>query len=480
MRKTRSRYVSVTALAVGIGLVVGTLTGCGPQTISAVLPSVNNTFVDVDGLRQALGKVVLSYTTEDFSEGANSLPVFMNGAMYTFARTQDGKTRMTKWHLATGEKGWSAIMNPDPWPDSLSWQMMPDPWPKDSLTSASENLFFVGNSVTAHDSIAALDNSTGMLRWSQRLQAMSRENDASLLSAPLPLTVTGPSLYASQVCAIVLASPPSVPASRANPSGIWIWQSTGMLAARIAYPTLTTPIYTASIPLLYDGATIYAALPVSTPHDKSIITTKSRTTYTDLVVISAKTRKVRYLRSFRGLVNQLIKQDDHLVLLRAKGDSIMPPVIDVLTLGTRPWQHVIASASLDDGTPWTSIAVDAARVYAATTTGMLTTFSLASLEKLWTLPFAPYKTTIMDGPDFGKLFDYHPEMTLTVATDILYVQDGGGLVVGVDPSTGNRLWEKRVSQVVWHQTYAENRFLVQPVNKGLRVIMFDGTVSVWQ
>jgi hypothetical protein len=442
MTRTSLKHVSVVALTTSLVLAVGILTGCNPQTISTVLPSVNNMFVDVAGLRQAPSKVVLSYPTEDFDHDNSSLPVFMNGAMYTFAGTQDGKTRMTRWNLATGEKGWSVIVSPDPWPASLSWQMMPDPWPNDSLPNATEILYFVGNSVTAHDSIATWNDSTGLPSWSQRLPLAAGQTTCSILSAPLPMTVTGPSLWASQVCAVVLASPPSLGFGQEDPSGLRIWYATGMLAARIAWPTLTTPVYTTSVPLLYDGATIYAALPVTTPHDKSIITTRSGTTYTDLVAMSTKTRKVRFLSSFRGLVNQLIKQDDHLVLLRAKGDSIMPPVIDVLMLGTRPWQHVVASASLDDGTAWTSIAVD--------------------------------------GPDFGKPIDYHPEMTLTATRGILYVQDGGGLVVGIDPSTGKGLWEKRISQVVWHQTYAENRFLVQPVDKGFRVIMFDGTVSLWQ
>jgi outer membrane protein assembly factor BamB len=63
---------------------------------------------------------------------------------------------------------------------------------------------------------------------------------------------------------------------------------------------------------------------------------------------------------------------------------------------------------------------------------------------------------------------------------VLYVQDGGGLVVAIDSTTGDRLWEKRISQVTWHQTHTDNMFAFWPVDKGFMVVMSDGTVSLLQ
>jgi outer membrane protein assembly factor BamB len=80
----------------------------------------------------------------------------------------------------------------------------------------------------------------------------------------------------------------------------------------------------------------------------------------------------------------------------------------------------------------------------------------------------------------GTLYDLYPDMTLTTTRDVLYVQDGGGLVAALDPATGKELWNKRISQVEWHQTYVMNRFVFQPVDKGFVVITDDGKVELWK
>jgi outer membrane protein assembly factor BamB len=71
-------------------------------------------------------------------------------------------------------------------------------------------------------------------------------------------------------------------------------------------------------------------------------------------------------------------------------------------------------------------------------------------------------------------------MTLTTTRDVLYVQDGGGLVAALDPATGKELWNKRISQVVWNQTSFDNQFVLQLVDKGFFVIASDGKVTLWK
>ncbi|MFZ2413043.1 MAG: PQQ-binding-like beta-propeller repeat protein [Candidatus Cryosericum sp.] len=492
MRTVSSQQVSAIALVTCMIVIVASMAACGKQDPATVLPSVNNTFVVVNGLRRAPANAVVTYLTEDLNlgdDGTSGFPVLVGGSMYTIKETDNGKTQLTKWHLDTGEKGWSVAVSPTPWPASLSSAIGGDPWPDDSLPSAYENLYYVGTTLTPHDSIVCITNSSGVLTWSQPLSMVAGAY-YEIISAITPLVTPGQKASDNLVCAVVVER-----AASGDNSGIWIWHSNGILDHRISYP-MTNPIDPICIPVLYDGATIYAALPVSSPHDKSILKTEYGNTYTDLVAISTATWRVKVLYSFPGLVHQLVKQGDALVLLRERWSTNVDtasPAIDVVSLDAAAGQHAVTS--FEDGTPWTSIAVDSTRIYAAATgsslssfgntsetsaDGTLTAFSLAALKKDWTVQFAPYKSTIMDGPGVGEPVDYYPKMVLAATKDVLYVQDGGGLVVGIDSATGRRLWEKRMSQVDWHQTYTLNQFLLQPVDLGFRVIQSDGTISIWQ
>jgi outer membrane protein assembly factor BamB len=119
-------------------------------------------------------------------------------------------------------------------------------------------------------------------------------------------------------------------------------------------------------------------------------------------------------------------------------------------------------------------------VYVQGTKGMLMALDLATGKEAWRHQFASYKMPIREGPDTGKLYDLYLDMTLTTTRDVLYVQDGGGLVAALDPATGKELWNKRISQVVWNQTSVDNTYVMQVVDKGIAVIMSNGTVSIWQ
>ena len=80
----------------------------------------------------------------------------------------------------------------------------------------------------------------------------------------------------------------------------------------------------------------------------------------------------------------------------------------------------------------------------------------------------------------GKEHDTYQLMTMTTARNALYVQDGGGLLAVLDPATGRELWSKCISQVVQNQTSVAGAYVMQVVDKGIAVIMSNGTVSIWQ
>jgi outer membrane protein assembly factor BamB len=161
--------------------------------------------------------------------------------------------------------------------------------------------------------------------------------------------------------------------------------------------------------------------------------------------------------------------------------------IDTWKTGTdsiqRLWTHQINASTVYGQNPREiSLAVDGIHVYLQDSKGALMALDLATGKESWRQQFAPYKTNFTDGSmeDMKKLYDLYPDMTLRMTKSVLYVQDGGGLVVGIDPATGKKLWEKRISQVTWHQTHTDNMFAFCPVDKGFMIIMSDGTVSLWQ
>jgi outer membrane protein assembly factor BamB len=184
-----------------------------------------------------------------------------------------------------------------------------------------------------------------------------------------------------------------------------------------------------------------------------------------------------------GEATNLVKQGDMLVLPRTARDyngkqeywiDVWKSVLPTDPVETmRLWAHQIDTVA-------TNFAVDNMHVYVQGTKGMLMALDFATGKEAWRHQFASYKMPIRGGPDTGKLYDLYPDMALTTTRDVLYVQDGGGLVVALDPATGKALWNKRISQVVWGQTSVDNTFVFHPVDKGFLVIASDGKVTLWK
>jgi outer membrane protein assembly factor BamB len=197
-----------------------------------------------------------------------------------------------------------------------------------------------------------------------------------------------------------------------------------------------------------------------------------------LVAINLDTNKILWSEQVNGEVTDLIKQGDRLVVLLSNNKQERS--IDVWKIRTGLFDKTEQLWTRQIDTNPAHFAVDEANVYLQGSNGTLMALDLATGKEAWRHQFASYKTPITDGPDLGKSYDLYPDMTLTTTRDVLYVQDGGGLVAALEPATGKELWNKRISQVVWNQTSVDNMFVLHPVDKGFLVIASDGNVDLWK
>lgn len=439
------------------------MTGCRHQATSG---TVNSTFVDVSGLLAAPTKVATSYATENLNLGNDScagIPQFLDGTLYTFSYHDDLTQWTTAWDQATGKKLWSAYTN-------ASAYIRP-------YTTDGNHLFFVRMDMLKSGepdvvaSIACLDKTTGATLW-QSIPAHASSRDFNILSniavrideqkQLAQLYVIGQeyltSTYGSTTTAEVLLP------------NIWTSDvTTGTFHQElIAWPGGTARVFTSGGRLLSNGTMLYASIPESTPSASSSM----------LVAINLDTNKILWSEQVNGEVTDLIKQGDRLVVLLSNNKQERS--IDVWNIHAGSFDKAERLWTRQIDTNPAHFAVDEANVYLQGSNGTLMALDLATGKEAWRHQFASYKTPITDGPDLGKSYDLYPDMTLTTTRDVLYVQDGGGLMVALDPATGKELWNKRISQVVWHQTSVDNQFVLQLVDKGFFVITSDGKVDLWK
>jgi len=446
-----------------LALLSTAMTGCQNQATSG---TVNSTFVDVDGLLAVPAKIVASYATENLNLGNDScagIPQFLDGMLYTFSYHDDLTQWTTAWDQATGKKLWSVYTN-------ASAYIRP-------FTTDGNHLFFVRVGLLMSGvpdvaaSIVCLDKTTGATLW-QSIPAHASSRDFNILSniavrideqkQLAQLYIIGQeyltSTYGSTTTAEVLLP------------NIWTSDvTTGTFHQElIAWPGGTARVFTSGGRLLSNGTTLYASIPESTPSASSSM----------LVAINLDTNKILWSEQVNGEVTDLIKQDDRLVALLSNNKQERS--IDVWKIRTGSFDKAERLWTRQIDTNPAHFAVDKANVYLQGSNGTLMALDLATGKEAWRHQFASYKTPITDGPDLGKSYDLYPDMTLITTRDVLYVQDGGGLVVALDPATGKELWNKRISQVVWHQTSVDNQFVLQLVDKGFFVIASDGNVDLWK
>ena len=440
------------------------MTGCQNQATSG---TVNSTFVDVNGLLAVPAKAVASYATENLNLGNDAcagIPQFLDGTLYTFSYHDDLTQWTTAWDQATGKKLWSVYTN------AFAYIR-----PYTTFTTDGKHLFFVRTDIFKSGepgvvaSIACLDKTTGATVW----------QSTPTVTSPFVFGVRGniavhineQSHTADRVYVIgeEERTSTSVPTTEeVRHPGIWIWDATtGASLDRIDWTALPIDSETSG-QLLCDGATLYAV----------ILESVSPTSRSALIAFNCDTNKTLWTEHVSGEATDLIKQGDTLSVLLS--NSKQERSIDVWKMRTGLFDKTERLWTRQIDTNPAHFAVDEANVYLQGSNGTLMALDLATGKEAWRHQFASYKTPITDGPDLGKSYDLYPDMTLTTTRDVLYVQDGGGLVAALDPATGKELWNKRISQVVWGQTHTDNLFVLQPVDKGFLVIASDGNVDLWK
>jgi outer membrane protein assembly factor BamB len=473
MRRVRVRHVSVIAALLGVVFSIVTLMGCARQSALVALPSVNSTFVDVDGLQQAPGKVVATYPTEELSlgeDGQAGMPQFLDGTLYTFVYRNSGANEdiwTTAWDQATGKKLWSVRTNAAEYVA-----------PYTTFVSDGQRLFFVSRdpSMNFKESIVCLDRTTGATLWNYALAHGACSSIAMRISEKLH---TADRLYMIDGGSSGEASATS---EVSFAGGVRTLNAgTGASLSYIDWPAFSQGGMRGDGQLLCDGATLYASIPESVyPVEKS-----------SLVAFDLATNRQLWTASIDGdVIEGMVKEGNLLVVPRmffSPANKNPQWWIDTWKTGTdliqRLWTHQINASTVYGQNPREiSLAADGIHVYLQDSKGVLMALDLATGKESWRQQFAPYKTNFTDGSmeDMKKLYDLYPDMTLRMTKSVLYVQDGGGLVVAIDSTTGDRLWEKRISQVTWHQTHTDNMFAFWPVDKGFMVVMSDGTVSLLQ
>jgi outer membrane protein assembly factor BamB len=462
-RQSQKRPWVIAGLLV-LALLSTSMTGCRNTATPGVVNStnkttsgtVNSTFVDVDGLLVAPTKVVTSYPTEELNLGndANAgVPQFLDGTIYTFSYAAGNEDAwMTAWDQTTGKKLWSVDTG-------LRWVM--------SFISDGKHLFLHTN-----NTFYCLDKKTGATVWKSTPMATSPYVFG--LNGEIVLHIDKQNNVADRLYVLGAETKKLDTGSEQRNPGIYILDgASGNLLGRIDWPALT--LSNGRGELLCDGATLYASMPETTkaeyPAKKS-----------SLVAFDLTTNKILWQESVDGEGSNLVKQGNVLVFIRSAAsidDWIdVWQIGDTITSATRLWTR--KTEEKQSAYHVFSFAVNNAFVCLQGEKGMLVALELASGKEVWNYQFAPIKEPITEGPDMGKLHDTYQIMTITMTRGALYVQDGGGLVAVFDPATGKELWNKRISQVVVKQTSVANAYVMQVVDKGIAVIMSNGTLSIWQ
>jgi hypothetical protein len=448
------------------------------QTTSGI---VNSTFVDVDGLFVTPTKVIVSYPTENVNLGYDTcagVSQLLDGTLYTFTYhdRSDGyqDTWTTAWDQTTGKKLWSVCTNADTYSAT-------------TFHSDGKHLFYVSAVLSLNNkssrtvtsrSIACLDKATGVTLWKNAMTVASPF--IFELYSNITMHINKQSNVVDRVYVLgeeveQLPLPPDnqttflevMPKVR-NP-GIYILDGTnGKLLGRIDLPALFTgSLYGGQ--LLCDDTTLYAIISepteVESPAERSF-----------LVAFDLTRNKMLWKESIDGEGTDLVKQGNILVFIHSAAsinDWIDVWQIDATaTSAKRLWTRKTGESQ--SAYHVFSFAVDNTFVYLQGDKGTLRALELTTGNEAWEQRFASYKTGGWDMPQ-----NLYPNMTLTITRDILYVEDGGGLVAALDPATGDEFWNKRISQVGWGQTHTANMFVMQVVDKGLLIIAWDGNVKSW-
>jgi hypothetical protein len=251
MGKAGLRQVSTVAVLMIVVLAATTLSGCrsADLPVSVGPHTVNDTFVDVNGLKQAPSKVTLSYPTQ--KAGYNGMqyanvPNSLDGILHAMSQEAEDnyEVRTTAWDQMTGKKIWSIV-----------GYGVDDQW-----SAYDTDSIYTGN--------VCLDRATGSMKW-RSVFPDSKTVFRNMCSTILPDTSKSNPianrLYAVEAAGQNIENVDQYGRQIRVPnvedySGIYVWDaSNGKFIDYIKYPTLSTD-FGPPISLLYDDGTIYADL----------------------------------------------------------------------------------------------------------------------------------------------------------------------------------------------------------------------------
>ena len=403
------------------------------------------------------------------------MPQFLDGTLYTFSHDATYHyMQMIAWEQATGKKLWSTSIS--------------DGYYVEPLVSDGKHLFFLN-----HSTLTCLDRTTGATVW---------KNPASAAS-PFPfLALSGISMHINTQTHLAdrlyllgeevrYIYSDSVVEEKGR-QGVWIFDAaTGKSLGRIDWPALTLSANSGQ--LLCDGETLYASIPELDGSTSISAKSKYPAQKSSLAAFDVNTNKMLWKESVDGEAANLVKQGSTLVFIRSA--AYADDWLDVWKIGwtsrsaKRLWTRKVETVLVEttpEKWPITSFAVDSKHVYLQGNKGALTALDFATGKEIWKRQFASSRTglvgALVNTMDYGKMIDLNPDMILTTAGSVLYVQDGGGLVAALDQATGKELWNKRISKVVWYPSEEgkDGLFVLQFVDKGFYVIFSDGKVDLWK
>ena len=474
-RQLQKSPYAVAALLV-LMLLATTLTGCQNR---AATGTVNSTSADVDGMLAAPAGIAASYLTGQklYLSDPNCLgmPQFLDGTLYTFSHDATYHyMQMIAWEQATGKKLWSTSIS--------------DGYYVEPLVSDRKYLFFLN-----HNILTCLNRTTGATVW---------KNPASAAS-PFPfLALSGISMHINTQTHLAdrlyllgeevrYIYSDSVVEEKGQ-QGVWIFDAaTGKSLGRIDWPALTVSANSGQ--LLCDGETLYASIPELDESTSKSADSKYPAQQSSLAAFDVNTNKMLWKESVDGEAANLVKQGSTLVFIRSA--AYADDWLDVWKIGwtsrsaKRLWTRKVETVLVEttpEKWPITSFAVDSKHVYLQGNKGALTALDFATGKEIWKRQFASSRTglvgALVNTMDYGKMIDLNPDMILTTAGSVLYVQDGAGLVAALDQATGKELWNKRISKVVWYPSEEgkDGLFVLQFVDKGFYVIFSDGKVGLWK
>jgi outer membrane protein assembly factor BamB len=441
--------------------------------------TVNSTFADVDGMLAAPAGIAASYLTGQklYLSDPNCLgmPQFLDGTLYTFSHDATYHyMQMIAWEQATGKKLWSTSIS--------------DGYYVEPLVSDRKYLFFLN-----HNILTCLNRTTGATIWKDLPEAASPFPFLALSNIAVhvdPQSHTADRLYVlGEEVRYIYAD--SVVEEKGE-QGVWIFDAaTGKSLGRIDWPALTVSANSGQ--LLCDGETLYASIPELDESTSKSADSKYPAQQSSLAAFDLNTNKMLWKESVDGEAANLVKQGSTLVFIRSS--TYADDWIDVWKIGRasnsakRLWTRKVETILVEttpEKWPITSFAVDSKHVCLQGSKGVLTALDLATGKEIWKQQFASSRTglvgALVNTLDYGKMIDLNPDMILTTARNVLYVQDGGGLVAALDQATGKELWNKRISKVVWYPSEEgkDGLFVLQPVDKGFYVIFSDGKVDLWK